>query len=355
MRHGCVMENEKKDIEISVILPGYQAERTLKRAIESVRSQTFKNWELIIVNDGSEDATEAIARQYEKLDSRILVICQPENQGPSKCRNLGISKARGKYITFLDADDWISKHELTSAHRAARKENADIVVWGIRQEIEGANGHALLYSPQKALSDKAEILEEISILDRDKIFSYVWNKLYLKEIIEHNLFEDTMLNEDFLFNIKVFPQCRRLVVLEETMYHYVQNESATLSTGFKPYYFSAMKKRFREMQNVYAHAEVSADAVNRMYNTQNKVWVSTLMRYWFPENKAGFREKIHSISTVLDDRMVQFSARKAKPECIRDRLFQIILRRPGVYPAALLTWMIYVISARLPVLLYKIK
>ncbi|MCI9584123.1 MAG: glycosyltransferase family 2 protein [Clostridium sp.] len=350
-----MMENKKSDIQISVILPVYQAERTLKRAVESVRSQTFEEWELIIVNDGSTDASEAIARRYSKLDTRIHLLSQTKNQGPSKCRNLGIRKAKGKYITFLDADDWISKNELKSAYRAAEKEKADIVVWGIRQEIEGMNSYARLYSAQKVLDDREEILEEISILDRDKIFSYVWNKLYLKERMEHDPFEDTMLNEDFLFNMKVFPKCRRLVVIQKAMYHYVQNAGATLSTGFKPYYFSAMKKRFEEMLNVYNHAEVSADAKNRMYNTQNKVWVSTLMRYWFPENKASLLEKIHSVSTVLNDRMVQLSARKAKPECIRDRLFQMILRCPSACQAALLTWMIYVVSARLPVLLYKIK
>ncbi len=350
-----IWKYENSNVQISVILPAYQAERTLKRAIESVRGQTFKDWELLIINDGSKDATEVIARQYQKSDPRIILICQTENQGPSNCRNLGISKARGKYITFLDADDWISKNEFKTAYQAAEHENADIVVWGIRQEIAKTNGHAILYSSQKVVRSRAKILEEISILDRDKIFAYVWNKLYLKKLIEHDLFEDTLLNEDFLFNINVFPKCRRLVVIQKPMYHYVQNGDATLSTGFKPFYFSAMKKRFREMLNAYAHEEVSADAKNLMYNTQNKAWVSTLMRYWFPENKAGFREKINAISIVLNDRMVQFSARKAKPKCIRDRLFQIILRCPGVYPAALLTWMIYVISARLPVLLYKIK
>lgn len=346
---------DKSNIKISVIMPVYQSDRTLKRAVESVRRQTFEEWELIIINDGSKDATEAIARRFSNLDSRIHLISQTENQGPSKCRNLGISKAKGKYITFLDADDWISKNELKSAYRAAEKENADIVVWGIRQEIEGINGYALLYSAQKVLGDKEKILEEISILDRDKIFSYVWNKLYLKEMIEHNPFEDTMLNEDFLFNIKMFPKCRRLVVIQKIMYHYVQDGSATLSTGFKPFYFSAMKRRFEEMLSVYNHTGISAGAKNLMYNTQNKVWVSTLMRYWFPENEAGLLEKINSISTVLSDRMVQLSARKAKPECLRDRLFQTILRCPSACQAALLTWIIYVISARLPVLLYKIK
>ncbi len=351
------MENkfEKRKVQISVILPAYQAERTLKRAIESVRNQTFEDWELIIVNDGSKDATEAIARKYSKQDSRIHLICQAENQGLSKSRNLGISKAKGKYITFIDADDWISKRELKIAYQTAEYKKADILVWGIIQEMEGKKGCSLLYSPQTILSKKEKILEEISVLDHDKIFSYVCNKMYLKELIQDKPFKDIRLIEDYLFNLKIFTQCRRLAVIEKAMYHYVQDGNETLSTGFKPYYFSAMKKRFKEMLNVYAHAEVSADAKNRMYNTQNKVWVSTLVRYWFPENEAGFREKIHSISTVLDDRMVQLSARKATPKCIRDRLFQIILRCPGVYPAAMLTWMIYVLSARLPVLLYKIK
>ena len=87
-----IWKYENSNVQISVILPAYQAERTLKRAIESVRGQTFKDWELLIINDGSKDATEVIARQYQKSDPRIILICQTENQGPSNCRNLGILK-----------------------------------------------------------------------------------------------------------------------------------------------------------------------------------------------------------------------------------------------------------------------
>ena len=347
-----------KEVLVSIIMPTYQAEKTIKKSIESVIGQTFLNWELIIVDDASKDNTFNIIQKYEKMDARIAGIQLEYNQGPSVARNTGLKCAKGKYVTFLDADDWIDKNEIKKAFEYAEKESAYIVVWGIVQEKYKGSvkvGQAELLPKSGKFSEKREIAENIVLLDKQKVFSYVWNKLYLRKILSGIWFDEKRLNEDFLFNLKVFPECKSLVILDDALYHYVQNSHITLSTGYKLNYFEIMKDRFVKLYKFAIDYGVENTVINDLYNVQNKIWVSTIMRYWFPDNKDSILKKIKKITDVLNDKAVLISSRKAIPLDYRDKIYKIVLCFPVKIVVIFCSWILYEIYQNFPTFIYKYK
>ena len=112
-------------MQFSIIIPVYNAERYLHQCIESVIAQTFKDWEMILVNDGSKDGSLAICQEYTSKDSRIRVIDKP-NGGPSSARNRGLDEAQGEYVYFMDADDWIEKNYLEVFFNGNGNENENV-------------------------------------------------------------------------------------------------------------------------------------------------------------------------------------------------------------------------------------
>ena len=113
---------------VTVIVPAYNAEYTINKCINSIQTQTYTNLEILIVDDGSNDNTLNILRLLQKTDTRIQVIHQ-ENGGPSRARNVGLDMAKGEFILFVDADDWIESNCIQQAVLAIKKEHADIVLW----------------------------------------------------------------------------------------------------------------------------------------------------------------------------------------------------------------------------------
>ena len=121
--------------KISVIVPVYNAEKYLSRCIDSILNQTYKNFELILINDGSKDNSIEILRKYENIDDRIKVI-DNSNNGVSKTRNIGVRLAEGEYIQFIDSDDFIDKNMFEYAINVMEQENADLVMTGFYLDIE---------------------------------------------------------------------------------------------------------------------------------------------------------------------------------------------------------------------------
>src|SRR5699024_2208596 len=119
----------KLDIAVTIIMPVYNVELYLKRSIESIINQSFFNWELIIVNDGSTDNSPKIIDMYKKMDNRINII-QQKNQGAGVARQKALEKAQGKYICFVDPDDYLEETALSSNYKIAEKHATDIIVNG---------------------------------------------------------------------------------------------------------------------------------------------------------------------------------------------------------------------------------
>lgn len=230
--------------QVSVIVPVFNAQQSLGRCINSILSQTFRDLELILVNDGSTDGSEQICRNWAELDPRVKIIEKP-NGGVSRARNRGLEEASGEYIQFVDSDDYIAAdmtEKLLAAMQFYGRETAVCSCWQIT-ERDGETTERIKLGLHKKGSEL--------VFDRDGLWNTMlllvwetssmecpWNKLYVRKIIEDNGIRfplELSLGEDFVFNLEYFRHCNGLVFLNEPLYYYrVVENSQSLTCRARP-------------------------------------------------------------------------------------------------------------------------
>lgn len=210
-------------VEVSIIVPVYNAELTIKECIESILKQTFSNWELILVDDGSTDVSLEICNYYMIRDPRIRVIHQ-KNKGVSRARNRGMETAKGKYLMFIDSDDKVGITFLEKYLWTMKKLNCDVVIGGYLK-IDLENEKEDLYLPKQVGIYHNEIWEEIC--KKPEMFGYLWNKMFKKSIIHRfnlKLREDMYSQEDLDFCLSYFENCNIFGFIQNAEYQYFFTE-----------------------------------------------------------------------------------------------------------------------------------
>lgn len=200
---------------VSVIIPVYNVENYLRRCVESVLNQTFKNFELILVNDGSKDDSLKICKEFEKSDPRVIVIDTP-NRGSSSARNTGMSIASGEWIIHFDSDDWIEQDMLQLLYDEAITEDADIVACGIYEDYGNDNRIAHLY-PYEKLEPHSEIFR------MEGLYSSVCNKLIKKELYDkHDIHfvNGVRMWEDLVVSTRLRFFSKKSAIVNKPLYHY---------------------------------------------------------------------------------------------------------------------------------------
>lgn len=214
--------------KISIIAPVYQVEKYIGQCIESVINQTFKNFELILIDDGSKDKSGNICDEYAKRDKRIHVV-HTENKGAASARNRGLDLATGKYIAFVDGDDYLAENMLDKLYKVITQENCDVVV------CDFLNLHA---NPDKdfslQLSDSKvsgrEILSHLKNQKNYGVWTIVWNKLYKKEILKDLRFPEGKYFEDEIFSDQLYLRCNEVQVISDVLYYHRVLETSTMNT-----------------------------------------------------------------------------------------------------------------------------
>lgn len=219
------MENSRKP-EVSIIVPVYNVEKYLRECLESIESQTFKDWECVVVDDGATDRSGEICDEFARRDPRFKVL-HVKNGGLASARNKGIREAQGRFIAFCDSDDWFAPDAIEKMHDLIVSADADVVQTGLWKEYDG-------HSREKGLVDKRMVLsreEAIKELVRDKrIPSYMWNKMWRSEIIGPD-FPEGRNFEDIYVCTKWFPKIRRMVCDPTPLYHYRMRAGSILHVG----------------------------------------------------------------------------------------------------------------------------
>jgi glycosyltransferase involved in cell wall biosynthesis len=215
---------------ISVIVPVYNAEKYLPKCIESIQNQTYRNLEIILVNDGSTDNSLAICYQYSEKDKRIIVITQ-ENKGVSSARNSGLDIATGDYIGFVDSDDYIAPDMYEQLLSACLENDADISECGyyIVSESDKIISSSSLKNgivDGKYESSKAYVL-------RENTTPLVWNKLYRRRILERVKYSNFRYADDVWFNSRAFYECQRKITISECYYYHLRHKKSTMNAPFK--------------------------------------------------------------------------------------------------------------------------
>ncbi|SIO19967.1 Glycosyltransferase involved in cell wall bisynthesis [Carnobacterium alterfunditum] len=217
---------------ISVIIPVYNIAEYLPRCIDSVISQTYKQLEIILIDDGSTDRSPEICKSYVQKDRRIKFISK-KNGGQGSARNLGLSLCTGDFVTFVDSDDWLVNDIYSHCVNIIKKSKPDIVSFNC---IE-TNGDVEI---DKDLNFQLESVYKDELL-RDYLYRgqtdrapfTVWRKVYKKEIIEKIQFDEGKINEDIVFNFKVLSKANSLIHTSKIGYYYYQGNKSTTRNGLK--------------------------------------------------------------------------------------------------------------------------
>ncbi len=219
--------------EVSVVVPVYKAENYIHKCIESILSQTFTDFELILVDDGSPDSCGIICEEYAVKDSRISVIHQ-KNGGPSAARNTGLSVATGKYICFVDSDDYIAENTLSVAVPQMEK-GYDLVVFRFTMIDENGNCKKISYKSGEYIVGSSK--ERVSFIVNELLqHHFGWEphcRLFRRDIIEqHKLRFDNniMIAEDMGFSLLYFAYAKKLFVLDEYLYYYIQHSGSIMAS-----------------------------------------------------------------------------------------------------------------------------
>ena len=204
---------------ISVIVPIYRVEKFLPQCIESVLNQTFTNFELILVDDGSPDRCPAICDEAAERDARVRVIHQA-NAGLSAARNAGIEAAHGAWLSFVDSDDYIAPHFCEKLYQTAQRTNADCVMCSVQNVDESGK---LIDSALMRVADEVKTGREVlRKIGRDDVTPYLtaWNKLYRRKLFNTLRYPAGRQNEDVFVFAELFCQVQRAVCVAEPLYFY---------------------------------------------------------------------------------------------------------------------------------------
>lgn len=311
---------------VSVILPAYNAERSLERAVTSVLSQTWQNFELIVVNDGSADGTLALAERLARRDSRIRVI-DMKNGGVSRARNAGLLAASGEEITFLDADDAMAPEMMEALEQVLAKTGADVAGCGFADAAHQGQG-----------SGKTQVLSGEEIIRKGILHSdtRVWSKLFRKKAIGSAQFPgDLTIGEDMLFLLEVLQENTRYAALDRALYVYAENPAGAMARPFVPTYFDqitcwdraeeVIRSRFpKTLEDPGAAARLSSiQAVSAMLTAAK---LARLPR----AKRKGYAERIRWMQRYVRARWKNPAARDELPPGYPFKI-RLFLLAPGLY------------------------
>lgn len=312
----------ESNIKISVIVPVYNCEKYVSRCVESLINQTMRDIEIIIINDESEDKTLEILKSYEQKDNRIKLITK-KNKGVSDSRNTGLRMAKGKYISFVDSDDWIDLNAFKIMYDIAEKKQTDIVMCSYIREFKNHSKskdigleenkiyenedlkllHRKMIGPLKSEFSQPESLDSIGT---------VWGKLYRSDVIfdNNNQFVDLKeigTAEDTLFNLILFKDVKKLVFTNKCFYHYWKENENSITTKYNSNMFEQWKNLFDYMDNFIKLNNLDStfsEALN------NRICIGVLglgLNECKKDNNVSIIKKVKKIKTILNDEKIRAS------------------------------------------------
>lgn len=281
--------------KVSIVIPVYNTEEKLEICLDSIINQTYKNFEVILINDGSIDNSGQICDYYSNIDSRFMVL-HKQNEGVSIARNVGIDLASGDYLVFVDSDDKIKVNMLEKMVINLENSQADVLISG----ITFVNNNEILLEkiPENSGLIGIQVWEYISKVESD-LYGYVSNKLYRLDIIKKNEIyfdKNRKVQEDLDFAIRVFSKCDKFYLLKESYYLYEYESNKNRKPDIIGYMEIELKKRnIYKQKNVYGNCKQSH--CNKLSNM-----IFTYL-YWLPKNKDEFLKeanKLYNLDNIYD-------------------------------------------------------
>lgn len=279
---------------VSIVIPVYNGGCYIEKCIKSLQSQSYKMMEIIIVDDGSKDNTAEICGRYAAIDEKIIFLRQ-KNSGPAQARNLGISRAKGKYIAFIDADDYVEEEYISYLVYNLEYYHADISSCGWRDVDENGN----IIETCKQYSSECYNLENMNIPE-DKIPFTVWHMLYKKEILDYGNIQydpDIYYQEDLLFNYKILLKAKKMVNTCKPLYNRVVNQNSLTNQKWSivwyEKWFTIVYAQERIVEMLEKYPQLYTNAVYNQSLEVAKIYCLS------KKHKIDDREKIDKLKNVL--------------------------------------------------------
>lgn len=322
------------DIKVSVIMPVYKVEKYVGKAIESILSQTLKEFEFLIVDDGTPDKSGDICDQYAASDKRIHVI-HKENGGAPSARNAAIDMAKGEYLYFMDSDDWAESTMLEEMYDLAKSSNAQLVVAGFyidtyytdteyRQDNFVAED--ALYLEQRTFRENAH-----KLFDRNLLYT-PWNKLFETKYIKgNNLKFPQTFWDDFPFNISIVRNIERVSVTSKQYYHFIRKRAESETAAYRPNMYEKREEEHSWMIGLYkewnVHNSESKEVIARRYIERFIGCVENLTN---PNCNLTYGEKRNKVKMMLGKQRVKQTLELAKPKSFYMKMMLVPIKLKNV-------------------------
>ena len=289
---------------VSVIVPVYNPGRRLIKCIESVLNQTYGDLDVILVNDGSDDGSGDICDYYASQDRRIQVI-HTENNGVSIARNLGISKARGEYIQFVDSDDYVEPQMTELLVRAMVSHRTDVVMCGLRR-INNNETITSAFNTTGCFSINDFVKENIEIIS-DNVIGSPCNKVFKRGIINKHTVRypvDVHYAEDLLFNYEYLKHSNSVVLLPDALYNYCRFNSDSLSSKFREDCYDHLYMVYKSTMGFVRRYDLDETERRLLANKFANLYVSLVGHLYREDSTLSLAEKREILDAVFSDREV---------------------------------------------------
>lgn len=345
---------------VSVIVPVYNTGKRLRRCVESLVNQTYKEKEIIIVDDGSELETVELCAELVR-EYGIVTCYHQKNSGVSAARNLGIEKAKGVYLFFADADDYAETGMLQCMVDNVLKHNAELVIAGYFYDIphqDGSVGTIPQKAPTKVLESRKSIRENMVWLWDSSLMYNVWNKLFCQRLIKEHEIRFPVgkpFNEDRDFIRDYLQQTTSIAVIDACFYHYFREDGAAATGKYRPEMFEIRKEEFHRLATFFQKTGIwDAKAKEYVCREHFDRIVGTVENTFHSEDMTG-RKIIGEIKKILDDDDTKTAVRYSRPKSKKMRLIHLFYKIKCKYLIFVSTYAVFKIRTAHPEIFYRLR
>lgn len=332
--------------KISIIIPAYNVAEYLDRCLTSIRSQTFPDFEVLVIDDGSTDGTSQKCDKWASLDQRFIAI-HKTNDGVSIARNSGLDRAKGQYICFVDGDDYVEPRWLECLFTTATKYSAEITFCGYKTDVYERSIYTTINERARFnfhTNSNAEFKSHFPELSKHFYIYPPWNKMYSAEFIKRcnaRFPEGIIVGEDSIFNFPLYIETARAACVPKSLYHYVIHGSSA-SSVFNEQWLPDRKKVYKKLyKSVLTWDRAAYEEFTNQFIYQIGVITSSL---YAARPKINAKKRNNMLRTIIDDPLIKHAITDAHPNTSRNKITFACLKTHSLFVLKIYAFLIGLIK-----------